>query len=114
MAARCQSAGIGIRYTYSASNPADPNRILALTGNLSANLTRHWKFSYRANIDLVAQRLTYHHLTLSRDLHCWTFKFDWTPSGPGASYYLLIQVKAPTLKDLKLEERSSRSAWYGY
>ncbi len=106
------SAGIGIRYSYSASNPTLPNRNLTIDGNFSAHLTPGWKISYRANFDLVEQRLTYHNLVLDRDLHCWTFKFTWTPSGPGASYYLLIQVKAPTLKDLKVEERSGRSVYY--
>jgi hypothetical protein len=30
---------------------------------------------------------------------------NWTPNGYGSGFYLKINVKSPTLRDLKLEQR---------
>ena len=70
------------------------------------SLTEFWKISYTARFDLIQGQLVSHDMSINRDLHCWALKFTWRPSGYSAGYYLLIQVDASQLKDLKLQHRS--------
>ena len=50
--------------------------------------------------DLVSQNIS-----LRRDLHCWEFSLNWTPGGIGQGVYVKINVKSPSLKDLKVEKK---------
>ncbi len=98
---------LNFSYTFSQTDPAKlPTRNFWMQTNTRMNLTKYWHLSYRARFDLVNQQLVSHGLSIDRDLHCWSLKFTWTPSGYAAGYYLLIQVKASQLKDLKLQHRS--------
>lgn len=74
----------------------------------------NWKVNYSADIDVFNRKIVGQSISLSRDLHCWEFYFSWVPSGYGKQYYLRINVKSPTLRDLKYEERGGRRRSYGF
>jgi len=55
--------------------------------------------------NIVDQRISFY-----RDLHCWEARFDWNPSGIGKGYYFKINIKAPQLSDIKIENRGGTTS----
>ncbi len=109
------NANFSFRYSFSQRNPEiSKSESLWMTFNLKVKITSKWKLGYRANFDLLDKRLVSQDIHIDRDLHCWQLSFGWTPSGYGKQYTLLINVKAPSLKDLKYEERGGRRRGYGF
>ncbi|MCK4447039.1 MAG: hypothetical protein KAW56_08150, partial [Candidatus Marinimicrobia bacterium] len=109
------TANFSFRYSFSQRNPEiSKSESLWMTFNLKVKITSKWKLGYRANFDLLDKRLVSQDIHIDRDLHCWQLSFGWTPSGYGKQYTLLINVKAPSLKDLKYEERGGRRRGYGF
>ncbi len=106
-------ANFSFRYSLSSSNPAIRKEAFTMNMNLNLKLTEKWDIGYRANFDLMDKRLITQDVTVYRDLHCWQMSFSWTPSGYGQQYSLMINLKSPSLKDLKYEERGGR-ARYGF
>lgn len=108
------SGALNLRYTLSTSDPQNEVKDISASTSFSAQLTPAWKLSYRANFDIFTQELTYQNISLYRDMHCWEMKFDWTPSGAGKGYALLIRIKSPSLQDIKVEKKSGRFNALGF
>jgi len=89
-------------------------RYYARVWGLELQLTKNWRLAYSAQFDLVDREIVYQRITLHRDLHCWEAEFDWVPSGRDKRYYLRINVKAPQLRQLKVEKRGGRAGYLGY
>ncbi len=75
---------------------------------LGVNLTREWSLDYSARIDLNSNEMVNHSFDLYRELHCWEFRFQWWPSGAGSGFRLLINVKNPDLKDIRLKSTGGK------
>jgi hypothetical protein len=73
-------------------------------------MTKNWRFSYNARFDMIEKSLVSHSLSVHRDIHCWELSLNWTPSGIGQSVYFKLNVKSPTLRDIKIEKRGGRRA----
>ena len=67
--------------------------------------TANWRMGLSSGYDFVAKQLTFTTLDLSRQLHCWEMRLRWVPFGYARSYHVSLGVKAPLLKDLKVERR---------
>lgn len=78
-----------------------------LNGRLT--LTDNWGISYRTGYDFQNDEFTYTEFTFTRDLHCWLLSFNWIPFGDRAQYRFTLQIKASSLKDLKVERKKP---WY--
>ena len=102
------NATFNFRYSLNKNNPLIKNESFSMNMRLKMNITRKWKIGYSARFDLMEKRLLNQNVNISRDLHCWELSFNWVPGGYGKQYSLLIRVKAPTLKDLKYEEKGGR------
>lgn len=102
---------VSFRYSLDRSNPANPRDNFWMNTNLRLQLTKFWRIQYSARFDLLQWDLVSHDVYVYRDLHCWELSFTWTPGGFGRGFYLRINVKAPTLRDLKVESRGGR--WQG-
>ena len=113
LSAEAWSARASLNYTLNKANPDNPSKTFWMRGNLNFNPTREWSVGYNYNIDLVRKIITNHSVNIRRDLHCWQFALNWTPSGPGAGYFLLVNVKSLNLRDLKIEERGGKSSLFG-
>ncbi len=97
------------------SDPAHPRtRYYLDIRGLQVQLTRNWRVEYSAHFDLKEKEVASHRWVFYRDLHCWEAMFDWVPSGIAKRFYLRLQVKAPQLRDLKLEARGGRASVFGY
>ena len=56
--------------------------------------------------DLFSEReLTNHSISIYRDLHCWELSLNWTPTGYGQGVNFKLNVKSPTLQDIKVEKK---------
>ena len=104
---------ISMSYALNKSNPDVTSKTFWMRGDLNFSPTREWSVGYNYNLDLIRKIITNHSVTVQRDLHCWRFSLNWTPSGPGAGYYFIVNVKSPGLSDLKIEERGGRSSLFG-
>ena len=100
------STNISLSYSYTATNPEDPRKTFWVNTNSSFNVTQKWRVSYRARFDMIQRDLVSHSFSVHRDLHCWELSLNWTPSGLGQGINFKLNVKSPTLKDLKLEKKS--------
>lgn len=86
---------------------------LSFSGNLRP--TKNWSFNFSASYDFTLKKIAYMNCSISRDLHDITMSCSFVPVGPYKSYNLHIAMKASTLKDLKLDKRSSQQngiMWY--
>jgi lipopolysaccharide assembly outer membrane protein LptD (OstA) len=99
------STRFSIGYSLTQSNPEFSKETFWLNTNSTINITKNWRVSYNARFDLMENELISHSFSIYRDLHCWELALDWTPSGYANGFYLRINVKSPTLRDLKVEQR---------
>jgi len=99
------STRFSLGYSLQQSNPSLSKETFWLNTNSTINITKKWRISYSARFDLMKNDLISHRFSINRDLHCWELALDWTPSGYANGFYLRINVKSPTLRDLKIEER---------
>jgi len=90
-------------YSHSPNNDPKVTQTLSASGDFS--LSEKWKATYTTGYDFQAKELTMTNIGLSRDLHCWTMNFNWTPFGHFQQFNFTINVKASILQDMKLERR---------
>ena len=108
------NTNISLSYTYSALNPLNKSKNFWANTNSSFNLTKKWKVSYRARFDLLKRDLVSHSFSIYRDLHCWELSMNWTPNGIGQGINFKLNVKSPTLRDLKIEKRGGIYSGAGF
>ena len=99
------STNVSLSYSYNASNPNDIAKTFWANTNTTIQATPNWRIQHNARFNLVDKTLVSHSFSIYRELHCWEMSLSWTPSGYGKGVYLKINVKSPTLRDLKIEER---------
>lgn len=102
---------VSLRYSANRVNPLRPIDTFWMNTILKVQLSKAWRVQYNARFDLMDRDLVSHDIHVYRDLHCWEMNFTWTPSGFGRGFYLRVNVKSPTLRDLKFESRGGR--WSG-
>jgi hypothetical protein len=95
---------------YDQNNLLNPNLepfVQTLSFNGMFNPTKNWFFNFNSGYDFRLNKISHLGIDLRRDLHCWQFTFSWTPlSAFGTQYFIFnIQVKSPTLQDLKVPKR---------
>lgn len=83
----------------------NPKQTLNLTGSFEP--TNKWNVRYTLNYDIANWQLSYTNLKFVRDLHCWEFSFDWTPTGNRKGFYFSIRARAAELQSLKIEKNSN-------
>lgn len=98
---------LSLRYLFSNSLKHIKNETIDLTANFSLRLTETWMITGGAQFNFVSKELIVPNFNITKDLHCWQFNFTWYPIGINNGFYLMFGIKAPQLKDLKIEKRSS-------
>ena len=107
-------ASFSLSLTHNRSNPAKPSTTANLTlDNADIRLTKNWRVGLYAHFDLREKTIVDQRYTIYRDLHCWEMQFFWTPSGFSKGFYFRLGIKAPLLKDLKVEKRGGRTSVFG-
>ncbi|MBI65974.1 MAG: hypothetical protein CMG64_06750 [Candidatus Marinimicrobia bacterium] len=108
------NTNISFSYTYSATNPENPISTFWASTTSTINITSKWKVSYRSRFDLIEKDLVSHSFSIYRDLHCWELSLNWTPTGIGQGINFKLNVKSPTLSDLKIEKRGGIYSGAGF
>jgi len=105
-------ATLRLRYNLTTTLDPDKRETFWLNGNIKTSIGPGWKIGYSVRLDMLNQELISHDIRLYRQIHCWEFAFSWTPSGPGQSFILNINVMDDDLKDIKYESRGGRRSLY--
>ncbi|MEZ4650598.1 MAG: putative LPS assembly protein LptD [Candidatus Eisenbacteria bacterium] len=66
------------------------SRAQSLSASLGLTPTSHWEMSTSAYYDLKERSFRSHSFRLTRDLHCWTFFFEYSSTG---SYYFRVYLR---------------------
>jgi len=77
-----------------------------ITLNSGINLTNSWALTFGGGYNINLKKITTPNIALSRDLHCWNFKFLWYPTGFSKGFRLKINIKNPDLQDIKVRSTS--------
>lgn len=101
------SFNTSVSFSYSQPTINQITRTLNISGGLSFSLTNTWKIQATTQYDVINKQLMTPYITVSKDLHCWELLFTWSPSTYNGGFYLKFGIKAPQLKDLKLEKRNN-------
>ncbi len=96
---------ISVSYAFNNSNPLNPKKTFWMSTNSTFQVTANWRIQYNARFNLINNNLVSHSFSIYRDLHCWELSANWTPNGYASGLYFKLNVKSPTLRDLKIEQR---------
>lgn len=97
-----------INYSYGSYTKDVTTQSFTLGANFSLTITPSWSANGFLQYDLIKKELMSPVINLHKDMHCWEFNFTWYPVGYNRGFYMRFGIKAPQLKDLKYEERSSQ------
>lgn len=99
---------VNFDYTLNYNKPYD-EKSLTQTVNVrgDVSITKKWKVSFNTGYDFVNKKVSYTHVEIHRDLHCWEMSLAFVPFGNNTYYSFQINVKSPLLQDLKLNKRQS-------
>ena len=104
-------ATISFSYGINKFNPNFTSKTAYIDfSNVEVQLTKKWRIGYRLRYDIEKSNVTDQRISFYRDLHCWEARFDWNPSGIGKGYYFKINIKAPQLSDIKIENRGGTTS----
>ncbi len=107
-------ASFSLSLNQSRANPAQPSTTAQLTlDNADIALTKNWQVGIYGSFNLREKKIVDQRYTIKRDLHCWEMQFFWTPTGYSKGFYFYLGIKAPLLKDIKIEKRGGRSSVFG-
>lgn len=96
---------LGYNLSYS-DNGINKDTVSAMVFSGDFNFTPKWKVVFSSGYDFIDKDFSYTRFSITRDMHCWEMSLNWVPFGDRQSYTFSLNVKNPTLKDLKLTKRS--------
>ena len=102
------STNLNINYSINASNPNNLIKVFWANTSTTIQATKNWKISHMARFNVLDKNLISQSISVYRGLHCWELSLNWTPGGYGQGVYLKINVKSPTLNDLKFEKKGGK------
>ena len=86
---------VRITYDYTSRRNLDEYdaiQTIGFTGSFEP--TDKWRTQYTINYDLVNNDVGYTNIKFVRDLHCWEFSFDWTPTGARKGFFFSLRARA--------------------
>ena len=95
------SANYNFNYSNSTGTPRWVQSV-SVSGNL--DLTPKWKANFSSGFDFIAMELTHTRVGITRDLHCWTMSFDFSPVSTRPFYTFTIRANASMLSDLRINK----------
>jgi len=98
----------------SRQNPLLPVQYDAqLSASAGISITPNWQLRGSLTYLFRQKQFVAPQLSINRDLHCWTMSFQWTPIGQFRSYFFTLQVKAPQLRDIRIEQNEPSQNLFG-
>lgn len=98
----------------SRQNPLLPTQYDAqLSASGAISITPNWQLRGNLTYLFKQKQFVAPQISINRDLHCWTMSFQWTPVGQFRSYFFTLQVKAPQLRDIRIEQNEPSQNLFG-
>lgn len=88
-------------------NPSTFDKFFNISTSFSFSLTPTTKITSQASYDFKSGKFLIPTIGFYKDLDCWEMQFDWSPTGYATGFYFRLGLKAPQLRDLKLERRET-------
>ncbi|MFQ3608719.1 MAG: putative LPS assembly protein LptD [Chloroherpetonaceae bacterium] len=104
----------GLNIQANRQNPLLPVQYdaqLSASGGIS--ITPNWQLRGSLTYLFRQKQFVAPQISINRDLHCWTMSFQWTPVGQFRSYFFTLQVKAPQLRDIRIEQNEPSQNLFG-
>jgi len=99
---------LNVNLTATQTNPIEPISLDAnISGQFAITPTPNWKVSATAAYSVRDRRFLAPQIQINRDFHCWELSANWVPVGQFSSIFLQINVKAPQLRDIRIERRDT-------
>ncbi|MDR1581931.1 MAG: LPS-assembly protein LptD [Prevotellaceae bacterium] len=97
------------RYNYAGGKLfTNHNHMQTLGFNGSISPTKNWDVKVSSGFDFKTMGLTMTQISITRQLHCFDFSFNWTPLGRYQSWSFRIGIRSSMLSDvLKYDKQSS-------
>jgi lipopolysaccharide assembly outer membrane protein LptD (OstA) len=106
------NARMDFNYDINKNNPNQVTRNFGVNISSGLKLTTNWQVNYTARYDIQNKKLISQSFSFMRDLHCWEMRLEWSPTGPAAGYFFIVQIKAQNLRDIKLQRTDYGSQIY--
>ena len=93
-----------LSYRRNTLDPATITQTINASG--SYGLTPNWQVRASSGFDIQKFAVTNTSINVYRLLHCWELSFQWVPFGPLKSYSITLNVRNPTLQQLKVSKNN--------
>jgi hypothetical protein len=97
------------RYNYTGGQlytTHNHTQVLGMNGSISP--TKNWAMTVSSGFDFKTMGLTMTQISITRQLHCFDFSFNWTPLGRYQSWSFKIGIRSSMLSDIiKYDKQSS-------
>ncbi len=99
---------VNLNYTLSYNRPdlRPANITQTVNASGSVGLTPNWQVRLNSGYDIQKFAFTNTSINVYRLLHCWELSFQWVPFGPLKSYSLTLNVRNPTLQQLRISKNN--------
>ena len=79
------------------------NQTILINGDVS--ITKRWKLATVSNFDINSLSITNARFTMTRNMHCWSLAFHWTPIGGNQSFLFSLRSTSKLFQDAKIDIR---------
>jgi len=99
--------GFNLHHSLSRTGFKKPTQRTSLSLDGEMKISEFWKVNMVVIYDFQAEKFLSPNINIYRDLGCWEFSVRWVPFGQSQSYLFGINMKSPSLKDMKLSRNKS-------
>ncbi len=103
------SVNFSFNYSYNRNDINNPVENFNISARANMQVTKNWKVSWNARIDMTTREMVNQSYNIYRDLHCWEMSFGWQPE---RGYYdFRINIKSSVLQDIKFTKHARNSQY---
>ncbi len=106
------SGSLNYNYSLDKHNPNNVYKTSNISGNLAFSLSDKWKFTFATSYDIFTKQISAPYITIYRDLKSWEINFNWYPIGVYRGFFFELRIKAPSLKDIRIEKQTNTRGVY--
>lgn len=99
--------GFNLNHSLTRTGFKKPKQRTSLSLDGELKVSEFWKVNMVVIYDFQAEKFLSPNINIYRDLGCWEFSVRWVPFGQSQSYMFGINMKSPSLKDMKLSRNKS-------
>jgi lipopolysaccharide assembly outer membrane protein LptD (OstA) len=106
------SGSLNYNYSMDKHNPYNIYKTSNISGSLAMSLSDKWKFTFATSYDFFSKQISAPYITIYRDLKSWEINFNWYPVGVYRGFFFELRIKAPSLRDIKVDKQTNSRGVY--